>query len=109
MGFIELMDVARRGLRSCLLQTGRYSMHNTIVDWIPPASPYGLPLNETTMAQLFTRAGYISHAVGKCQPPSSLTFSPSSITVIDLVPLADVISSKLTNTGLHSITEFARR
>lgn len=45
--------------------TGRYSMHNTIVDWIPPASAYGLPLNETTMAQMFAGAGYACHATGK--------------------------------------------
>lgn len=45
--------------------TGRFSMHNSIVDWIPPASAYGLPLNETTMAQKFKAAGYATHAVGK--------------------------------------------
>jgi arylsulfatase A-like enzyme len=45
--------------------TGRYSMHNTIVDWIPPASAYGLPLNETTMAQMFASAGYACAATGK--------------------------------------------
>ena len=32
--------------------TGRYAMHHSIVDWIPPGSAYGLPLNETTMAQV---------------------------------------------------------
>jgi arylsulfatase A-like enzyme len=45
--------------------TGRYPIHNSIVDWIPPASSYGLPLNETTMAQKFKEAGYMSHATGK--------------------------------------------
>ena len=25
--------------------TGRYAMHHSVVDWIPPASAYGLPLN----------------------------------------------------------------
>ena len=45
--------------------TGRFAMHHTIVDWIPPASAYGLPLNETTMADTFKRAGYDCHAVGK--------------------------------------------
>ena len=45
--------------------TGRFAMHHTIVDWIPPASAYGLPLNETTMADTFKKAGYDCHAVGK--------------------------------------------
>jgi arylsulfatase B len=45
--------------------TGRYAMHHGVVDWIPPASAYGLPLNETTMAQLFQRAGYATHMSGK--------------------------------------------
>ena len=45
--------------------TGRFAMHHSIVDWIPPASAYGLPLNETTMAQKFKEAGYKTHATGK--------------------------------------------
>ena len=45
--------------------TGRFAIHHTIVDWIPPASAYGLPLNETTMAQKFAQAGYSCHATGK--------------------------------------------
>ena len=45
--------------------TGRYAMHHSVVDWIPPASAYGLPLNETTLAQLFKRAGYATHMSGK--------------------------------------------
>ena len=45
--------------------TGRYAMHHSIVDWIPPGSAYGLPLNETTMADAFLAAGYATHAVGK--------------------------------------------
>ena len=45
--------------------TGCFAMHHTIVDWIPPASAYGLPLNETTMAQTLAKAGYDCHAVGK--------------------------------------------
>lgn len=45
--------------------TGRYAMHHSIVDWIPPASAYGLPLNETTLAQKFKSAGYAAHASGK--------------------------------------------
>ena len=46
-------------------QTGRFAMHHSIVDWIPPASTYGLPLNETTLAEKFKEAGYAAHAVGK--------------------------------------------
>jgi arylsulfatase A-like enzyme len=46
-------------------QTGRFAMHHSIVDWIPPASAYGLPLNETTMAEKFQEAGYETHASGK--------------------------------------------
>ena len=45
--------------------TGRYAMHHTIVDWIPPASTYGLPLNETIIAEELSKNGYDSHAVGK--------------------------------------------
>jgi len=45
--------------------TGRFAMHHSIVDWIPPASAYGLPLNETTMAQKFQEAGYATHMSGK--------------------------------------------
>ena len=45
--------------------TGRYAMHHTVVDWIPPASAYGLPLNETTMAEKFKQAGYATHMSGK--------------------------------------------
>ena len=45
--------------------TGRYAMHHSVVDWIPPASSYGLPLNETTMAEKFKEAGYKTHASGK--------------------------------------------
>ena len=45
--------------------TGRYAMHHTIVDWIPPASAYGLPLNETTLANKMQEAGYASHMSGK--------------------------------------------
>ena len=73
--------------------TGRYAMHHGVVDWIPPASSYGLPLNETTMAQLFKRKGYACHATGKWHmvrarlPPATralyaaaeLTASPSLV------------------------------
>jgi arylsulfatase B/arylsulfatase I/J len=45
--------------------TGRYPIHHTITDWIPPASAYGLPLNETVMAEKFKEAGYATAASGK--------------------------------------------
>ncbi len=43
--------------RACFM-TGRYAMHHSIVDWIPPGSSYGLPLNLTTTADVFKGAGY---------------------------------------------------
>ena len=46
-------------------------MHHSIVDWIPPSSAYGLPLNETTMAEKFQEAGYETHATGKWHMVSS--------------------------------------
>ena len=45
--------------------TGRYAMHHSVVDWIPPASAYGLPLNETTMAEKFKEVGYSTAMTGK--------------------------------------------
>lgn len=45
--------------------TGRYAMHHSIVDWIPPGSAYGLPLNETTMAEKFSQVGYTTAMSGK--------------------------------------------
>eukprot|EP00040_Diaphanoeca_grandis_P014932 m.75864 g.75864 ORF g.75864 m.75864 type:complete len:563 (+) comp24834_c0_seq1:76-1764(+) len=44
--------------------TGRKPVHTGINLWIPNAA-YGLPLNETTMAQVLNGRGYTSHAVGK--------------------------------------------
>lgn len=45
--------------------TGRYPLHTGINEWIPPACGYGLPLNETTLADKLKGAGYATHAVGK--------------------------------------------
>lgn len=45
--------------------SGRYPLHTSINEWIPPNCAYGLPLNETTIADELTAAGYDSHAVGK--------------------------------------------
>ena len=40
--------------------TGRFAMHHSVVDWIPPASAYGLPLNETTLGTELLRIAYSS-------------------------------------------------
>lgn len=54
--------------RSHVGQTGRYPLHHGINDWIPPSSSYGMPLNETTIADHFQTAGYKTHAIGKTTP-----------------------------------------
>jgi len=46
------------------LLTGRKPVHTGINYWIPNAA-YGLPLNETTLAQVMNARGFRSHAVGK--------------------------------------------
>eukprot|EP00929_Paragymnodinium_shiwhaense_P079975 TRINITY_DN41695_c0_g1_i1.p1 TRINITY_DN41695_c0_g1~~TRINITY_DN41695_c0_g1_i1.p1 ORF type:complete len:519 (+),score=79.06 TRINITY_DN41695_c0_g1_i1:75-1631(+) len=46
------------------IMTGRKPVHTGINYWIPNEA-YGLPLNETTLAQLFNARGFKSHAVGK--------------------------------------------
>ena len=45
--------------------TGRYAMHHTIVNWIPLTATYGLPLNETTIADEMLANGYDTHAIEK--------------------------------------------
>ena len=45
--------------------TGRYPLHHGVNDWIPPSEAYGMPLNETTIADHFLRAGFRTHAIGK--------------------------------------------
>eukprot|EP01047_Picozoa_sp_COSAG01_P038294 COSAG01_NODE_3100_length_6587_cov_11.955302_3_plen_157_part_00 len=45
--------------------TGRYPLHHGVNDWIPPSSSYGMPLNETTIADHLLAAGYRTHAIGK--------------------------------------------
>jgi arylsulfatase A-like enzyme len=45
--------------------SGRYPLHHGVNNFIPPTSSYGLPLNETTLADLMTKSGYSSHAIGK--------------------------------------------
>ena len=44
--------------------TGRKPVHTGVNVWIPNL-PYGLPLNETTLAQVLNARGFVSHAVGK--------------------------------------------
>eukprot|EP01043_Picozoa_sp_COSAG02_P039099 COSAG02_NODE_3062_length_7447_cov_14.342678_9_plen_142_part_00 len=46
------------------LLSGRYPLHHGINDWIPPSSSYGMPLNETTIADHFKSAGFKTHAIG---------------------------------------------
>lgn len=38
--------------------TGRYPLHHGVNDWIPPSEAYGMPLNDTTIADHFKRAGF---------------------------------------------------
>ena len=49
--------------RSCVM-SGRWPLHTGINNYIPN-EPYGLPLDEVTMAQLLKKNGYATHAVGK--------------------------------------------
>ena len=54
------------GCNVCLsVGSGRYPLHHGINDWIPPSSSYGMPLNETTIADHFKTAGFKTHAIGK--------------------------------------------
>ena len=52
------------------LMTGRKPVHTGINFWIPNAA-YGLPLNETTLAQVMNARGFKSHAVGKVRIASA--------------------------------------
>ena len=52
------------------LMTGRKPVHTGINFWIPNAA-YGLPLNETTLAQVMNARGFKSHAVGKVRVASA--------------------------------------
>lgn len=45
--------------------TGRYAHHHGVVDWIPEQSTFGLPLNETTLAQKLKAANYSTKLTGK--------------------------------------------
>jgi len=47
------------------IMSGRYPLHTGIDSFIPGGEPYGLSVNETTLADMLTGAGYASHAIGK--------------------------------------------
>eukprot|EP00927_Polykrikos_kofoidii_P058246 TRINITY_DN5263_c0_g2_i1.p1 TRINITY_DN5263_c0_g2~~TRINITY_DN5263_c0_g2_i1.p1 ORF type:complete len:525 (-),score=53.98 TRINITY_DN5263_c0_g2_i1:42-1616(-) len=47
------------------MMTGRYPLHNTVVDWLRTGHATALPLNETLMPQVLAKAGYRSHMSGK--------------------------------------------
>eukprot|EP00927_Polykrikos_kofoidii_P058245 TRINITY_DN5263_c0_g1_i1.p1 TRINITY_DN5263_c0_g1~~TRINITY_DN5263_c0_g1_i1.p1 ORF type:complete len:519 (-),score=53.10 TRINITY_DN5263_c0_g1_i1:136-1692(-) len=47
------------------MMTGRYPLHNTVVDWLKTGHASALPLNETLMPQVLARAGYRSYMSGK--------------------------------------------
>lgn len=47
------------------LMTGRYPIHHGVIDVLKTDQNAGLPLNETTMADVFWENGYRTHAVGK--------------------------------------------
>lgn len=48
------------------LMTGRHPIHLGLQhETIHPAAPFGLPLNETTVAQALKKLGYKTHMVGK--------------------------------------------
>jgi arylsulfatase A-like enzyme len=47
------------------MMTGRYPLHNTVVDWLKSGQAMALPLNETLIPQVLADAGYKSHMTGK--------------------------------------------
>jgi arylsulfatase A-like enzyme len=50
--------------RACLL-TGRYPTHTGVYGVIAPGAPWGLPLNEKTLASALKEAGYYTAITGK--------------------------------------------
>jgi arylsulfatase A-like enzyme len=50
--------------RSCLL-TGRYPTHTGVYNIVTPGAPWGLPLNETTLADALKALGYQTAITGK--------------------------------------------
>lgn len=47
------------------IMTGRYPLHNTVVDWLKTGQAMALPLNETLIPEVLANAGYKSHMTGK--------------------------------------------
>lgn len=45
--------------------TGRYPLHNTVVDWLVTGKAMALPLNETLIPEVLAHGGYKSHMTGK--------------------------------------------
>eukprot|EP01052_Picozoa_sp_SAG31_P029044 SAG31_NODE_2856_length_4992_cov_2.079910_5_plen_94_part_00 len=73
--FVQAVKVGLASARAVTLRmfvaSGRYPLHHGINDWIPPSSAYGMPLNETTIADHFKTAGFKTHAIGKSKWPVS--------------------------------------
>ena len=59
--------------------TGRKPVHTGVNVWIPNL-PYGLPLNETTLAQVLNARGFVSHAVGKVSAVLGLVALDTALT-----------------------------
>ena len=55
--------------RACLL-TGRYPTHTGVYNIITPGASWGLPLNETTLADALKANGYQTAITGKLDDPS---------------------------------------
>eukprot|EP01049_Picozoa_sp_SAG25_P005381 SAG25_NODE_367_length_9118_cov_54.828578_2_plen_212_part_00 len=58
---------------TCFVMTGRKPVRTGINVWIPTAA-YGLPLNETTLAQVLNRRGFISESGGPTGSPCQFVY-----------------------------------
>jgi arylsulfatase A-like enzyme len=62
------------------LLTGRYQQrfgHENNPDWLPEAPSVGLPLDQTTIAQVLRKAGYATGAIGKWHLGAHPAFHPN--------------------------------